>query len=136
MGESFLLEPNAREEMLLKHDKPYDKSVYREWVLVTQVSINLLVPICLMTLLGCFLDEKLGTVFITVILFLIGAVAGGQNAYKLIMQSLKDEETVDGSTDGSEQDKRPACKPKKTSGWVQSDPQAVEGAKHPDGFVE
>lgn len=120
----------------MKQDKPYDKSVYRALILVTQISINLLVPICLMTLLGWYLDEKLDTVFITVILFLIGAIAGGQNAYKLVMQSIKDEEPSAVRTDSSRREKPETSKPKKASGWVQSDPQAAEGAKHPDGFVE
>lgn len=115
----------------MKHDKPYDKSVYRAWILVTQIGISLLVPICLMTLLGWYLDQKLGTVFITVILFIIGAIAGGQNAYRLAMQSIKDEEAQQVPTDRPRVDK-----PKQTSGWVQSDSKAVEGAEYPDEFVE
>ncbi|MBQ7925317.1 MAG: AtpZ/AtpI family protein [Lachnospiraceae bacterium] len=117
----------------MKHDKPYDKSVYRALVLVTQIGIHLLVPICLMTLLGWYLDEKLDTVFITVILFVMGAIAGGQNAYKLVMQSMKEEVSLEEGLSG---DKPQMNKPKKTSGWVQSDVQEVEGAERPDGSME
>lgn len=67
----------------MKRKKRYDKSVYRSLSLVTQFGINMLVPICLMTALGIFLDDKFGTSFWVIILFLIGAVAGGQNIYRM-----------------------------------------------------
>lgn len=120
----------------MKHDKSYDKSVYRAFVLVSQIGISLLVPICLMTLLGWYLDRKLDTVFITVVLFIIGVVAGGQNAYKLVMQTMREDEPA-GKDRNDSMEARPCTdKPKKTSGWVQSDSKAVEGAEHPDGFVD
>lgn len=67
----------------MKRKKGYDKSVYRSFVLVMQFGINMLVPICMMTALGIFLDQKLGTSFWVIILFLLGAVAGGQNIYRM-----------------------------------------------------
>jgi len=67
----------------MKRKKSDDKSVYRSLVLVTQFGINMLVPICMMTALGIFLDNQFGTSFWMVILFFIGAVAGGQNIYKM-----------------------------------------------------
>lgn len=67
----------------MKRNKRYDKSVYRSLALVTQFSINMLVPICMMTALGIFLDNKFGTSFWMIILFFIGAVAGGQNIYRM-----------------------------------------------------
>jgi F0F1-type ATP synthase assembly protein I len=36
-----------------------------------------------MSALGIFLDKKLGTSFIMVIFFFIGAIAGGQNIYRM-----------------------------------------------------
>lgn len=59
----------------------YDSSVYRSLALITQFGINMLVPIFLCTFLGIFLDKKLGTNFIVVILFFLGAAAGARNIY-------------------------------------------------------
>lgn len=63
--------------------KHYDKNVYRSFALITQFGINMLVPICMMTVLGIYLDEKLETSFLMITLFFAGAVAGGQNVYRL-----------------------------------------------------
>jgi F0F1-type ATP synthase assembly protein I len=66
-----------------KNKKSYEKSVYRSFVMIIQFGINMLVPICMMSALGIFLDKKLGTSFIMVIFFFIGAIAGGQNIYRM-----------------------------------------------------
>lgn len=63
--------------------KHYDKSVYRSLALITQFGINMLVPICMMTALGIYLDRKWETSFLMVVLFFVGAIAGGQNVYRL-----------------------------------------------------
>ena len=59
----------------------YDKGVYRSLTQIIQFGINMIVPILLCTFLGIFLDRVLGTSFIVIILFFIGAVAGGRNVY-------------------------------------------------------
>ena len=59
----------------------YDKGVYRSLTQIIQFGINMLVPILLCTFLGIFLDRVLGTSFIVIILFFVGAVAGGRNVY-------------------------------------------------------
>ncbi|MCR5508485.1 MAG: AtpZ/AtpI family protein [Lachnospiraceae bacterium] len=46
-----------------------------------QFGINMLVPIVLCTFLGIFLDGKLGTSYLVIILFFIGAAAGARNVY-------------------------------------------------------
>ncbi len=43
----------------------------------------MLVPIFICTFLGIFIDKKLGTSFVFIILFFIGAMAGGRNIYVL-----------------------------------------------------
>ena len=55
----------------MKHDKPYDKSVWRSLTMITQFGINMLVPIGLMTALGIFLDQKFETGWITIVLFFV-----------------------------------------------------------------
>lgn len=59
----------------------YDKSVFRALSLITQFSINMLVPIIMCTFLGMFIDKKTGTSFWVVILFFVGALAGFRNVY-------------------------------------------------------
>ncbi|MBR1703001.1 MAG: AtpZ/AtpI family protein [Lachnospiraceae bacterium] len=63
--------------------KKYDKSVYRSLALITQFGINMLVPIGMLTALGIWLDGKFDTSYWTVLLFFVGAVAGGQNVYRM-----------------------------------------------------
>ena len=70
----------------MKPNKGYNKSVFRSLALVTQIGINMLVSICLMSALGLYLDKKLGTSYIAIILFFVGVIAGAQNAYRLAKQ--------------------------------------------------
>lgn len=69
--------------MSKRSSKPYDKSVYRSFVLVMQFGINMLVPICLMSALGIFLDNRFGTSWVMILFFFLGAIAGGQNVYRM-----------------------------------------------------
>ncbi len=88
----------------MRKNKPYDRSVYRSLTLVFQFGINMLVPIGMMTAFGIFLDQRLETNFWTIILFFIGAIAGGQNVYRMaknIYDTPTDREGKGkGSTDG------------------------------------
>lgn len=68
--------------------------VMQSLAMVMQFGLNMIVPICIMTALGVWLDGKLGTSYITIILFVMGAIAGGQNIYRMAK-----------SLYGSEQDK-------------------------------
>lgn len=68
---------------MYRKKKPYGKSVYRSLALVMQFGLNMLVPICMTTAAGIFLDKKLGTSYWVIILFFVGAIAGGQNIYRM-----------------------------------------------------
>lgn len=50
--------------------------------MITQFGIDMIVPIALCSLLGYYLDKKLGTSWIFVLMFFIGAVAGAGNVYR------------------------------------------------------
>lgn len=63
-----------------KTDK-YDKNVFRTLTMVTQFGINMLVPIFLCFFAGYYLDRRLGTSYLTVILFFVGALAGFRNIF-------------------------------------------------------
>ena len=61
----------------------YDKSVYKALTFFSQFTINMLVPIFLCSVVGYFLDAKLGTTFLFVLLFFVGALAGFRNVFIL-----------------------------------------------------
>ena len=63
--------------------KPYDRQVFRAITLIMQFGINMLVPICLMSAAGIWSDKHFGTDFWMILLFCMGAVAGGQNVYRM-----------------------------------------------------
>ena len=56
--------------------KPYDRTVFRSIALIMQFGINMLVPICLMSAVGVWMDKHFGTNFWMILLFCMGAVAG------------------------------------------------------------
>jgi len=58
-------------------------SVIQALLMVSQFGLNMLVPIGMMCVLGVWLDKTFGTNFWTVVLFFVGAVAGGQNVYRM-----------------------------------------------------
>lgn len=91
-----------------KHNSKYDKSVYRSIILVTQFSINMLVPICMMSALGIWLDNRYQTSFWTILLFFVGAVAGGQNIYRMARQIYDSDDRKE--LDASDEDCRDAEK--------------------------
>lgn len=82
-----------------KHNPKYDRSVYRSMVLITQFGINMLVPICMMSALGIWLDGRYGTSFWTILLFFMGAIAGGQNVYRMAKKVYEAEEKADGNVE-------------------------------------
>lgn len=67
----------------MKHRRPYHSSVYRSLILITQMGIHMVVSITIATVLGIWLDSKLGTSFLVVLLFFLGAAAGAQNCYRM-----------------------------------------------------
>lgn len=60
----------------------FNRKVYQALTMIGQFGINMLVPVFICSFLGIFLDRKLGTNFLVVILFFVGAVAGGYNVYR------------------------------------------------------
>lgn len=70
----------------MKRRKGIDNSVAQALAMVMQFGINMLVPICLMSALGIWLDNKFDTSFWMILLFIVGAVAGGQNVYRMAKQ--------------------------------------------------
>ena len=65
--------------------------VARCLMMVTQVSITLLAPIILCTAAGVWLDGRYGC-HTTVVLLILGIIAGGKNAYTLVSAMIKEIE--------------------------------------------
>ena len=64
----------------------YNRNVYQALSMIGQFGINMLVPVFICSFLGIFMDQKLGTNFLVIILFFVGAVAGGYNVYRFSRQ--------------------------------------------------
>ncbi len=75
-----VLEMGRRRE---ERRKAENRVVIQSLAMVMQFGLNMIVPICMTTALGVWLDGKLGTSWITIVLFAAGAVAGGQNIYRM-----------------------------------------------------
>ncbi|MGN0167709.1 MAG: AtpZ/AtpI family protein [Acetatifactor sp.] len=90
----------------MKQRKDDKKKTFQALALVTQLGLVMIVSIGMTTALGIWLDKKLGTSFITVILFFLGAAGGIQGVYSMVKQ-------MDGEEDGkndktSEKDRQDA----------------------------
>lgn len=59
--------------------------------MVTQFGINMLVPIAICSFVGWQIDKWLGTSFVVVILFFIGALAGFTNILRMARDIYKDD---------------------------------------------
>ena len=62
----------------------YQKEVFRSFTMIIQFGITMLVPIVLCMFVGISLDRLLGTSFIAIILFFVGALAGFTNIFKIV----------------------------------------------------
>ena len=80
----------------MKRQKNNNRVVYQSIAMVMQFGLNMIVPIGMMSALGIWLDGKLGTSFFTIVLFMVGAVAGGQNIYRMAKSVCSDEERKEG----------------------------------------
>ena len=69
----------------------YGRNVGQALVLVFQFSIDMLVPICICSLAGWWLDKHFGTSWIFVTLFFVGALAGGRNVYRFAKRVYSDK---------------------------------------------
>ncbi len=66
-----------------RDDKMNMREIMKVLVCISQFSISMLVPIAMCFFGGLLLDKWLGTSFIAIVLFFVGAIAGGRNVYLL-----------------------------------------------------
>lgn len=79
-----------------KDDK---KKTFQTLVLVSQLGLVMMASIGMTCALGVWLDKKFGTNYITVIMFVIGVLAGFKSVYRMVMQIYGDEEECDDRKD-------------------------------------
>lgn len=89
----------------MKQRKGDDRIVFQSLAMVTQFGLNMIVPICMMSALGVWLDGKLGTSWLTILFFVLGAVAGAQNVYRMARRMYSTDEP-DRKQDISHEDNR------------------------------
>ena len=63
--------------------------VFRKIAFITQFGLTMLIPTCVLFFIGYLLDQKLGTSFLAVLLFFVGALAGGTGIWRLVKKELK-----------------------------------------------
>lgn len=97
----------------MRRGKDDRRIVMQSLAMVMQFGLNMIVPICLMTALGVWLDRKFGTSYITIILFVMGAIAGGQNIYRMAKSLYGSEEQDKEREDSGEDDKDDHKSPEK-----------------------
>lgn len=66
--------------------------IFKYIVYITQFTLLMIVPIFLCFFAGLYLDKALGTSFISIIMFFVGALAGGTAIYRTIKKNHKEEE--------------------------------------------
>lgn len=89
----------------MKQRKGDDRIVFQSLAMVTQFGLNMIVPICMMSALGVWLDGKLGTSWLTILFFVLGAVAGAQNVYRMAKR-MYSAENPEGKREISDEDDR------------------------------
>lgn len=79
----------------MKHRDDDKRETFKLLPLITQLGLVMISSVGMTTALGIWLDRRLGTSYITVILFFVGAVAGCQGAYRLVKKIYRDEDGKD-----------------------------------------
>lgn len=65
--------------------------IMRSLTAISQFGINMVVPICMCSVAGYFLDKWLDTNFFIILLFFVGALAGFRNIYILARKIYEDD---------------------------------------------
>lgn len=77
----------------MRNRKSNPKSIARSLAMVTQLSLTLLTPVVLCTMLGIYLDRRFSTRYIVLVGLVLGLLAGAKSAYQMAVKvSRMDEE--------------------------------------------
>ncbi len=96
-----------RRSIYMKRRRSADnRKTFQALALISQLGITMIVSIGMASALGIWLDRKLGTSWITVVMFVLGTAAGIQSAWRLIRKIYDGEERQDKERDLSGEDHR------------------------------
>lgn len=73
----------------------YKRNVYQSFAMVMQFGLNMIVPILMCTLLGMYIGDKFNIQIIVVPLFIMGALAGFWNIYRMARKIFEQESDRD-----------------------------------------
>ena len=73
--------------------KGYKKSVFKSFVLVTQLGVSIMVPIALCVTVGVLIDRHFGTWW-TVPLMFLGMMAGVRNAARMLKSIINEDKST------------------------------------------
>ena len=71
------------------------QKVFQAFTMVIQFGLNMIVPIVMCTLFGVWIGEKYHMAAISVLLFLMGSVAGFRNIFIMAKKIYQDENKED-----------------------------------------
>ena len=69
----------------------------KSFVLVSQFGISMIVPIALCMFIGIFIANQFSAPIITVPFFILGALAGGRNVYKMAKDTFQEDKQNPGN---------------------------------------
>lgn len=79
----------------MKHRNDDKRETFKILPLITQLGLVMITSVGMTTALGLWLDRRLETSYITVVLFFVGAAAGCQGVYRLVKKIYRDEDGKD-----------------------------------------
>ncbi len=86
----------------MKRRRNDNRKTFQTLTLVTQLGLTMIVSIGVACALGIWLDRHFGTSWITVVMFVVGVIAGGQGAYGMIRKIYGDDGRSKGSDSSGE----------------------------------
>lgn len=79
----------------MKRYREDKRKTFQTLALITQLGLIMISSVGIASWIGVWLDRKLGTSFITVVMFFLGAAAGFQTVYRMVRQIFRDEDGKD-----------------------------------------
>ena len=76
----------------MKRRKNDNRTTFQTLALVSQLGLTMVVSIGMTSAIGIWLDKRLGTSWITILMFVMGTIAGGQSAYRMIRKIYEPEQ--------------------------------------------
>lgn len=76
----------------MKRRKNDNRTTFQTLALITQLGLTMIVSIGMTSALGIWIDRRLGTSWVTILMFVLGVIAGGQSAYRMIRKIYEPEQ--------------------------------------------